>query len=115
MKRTSVIYALSLAAIAVPYGLLPLAYGCGSDNCSIQSGLHKAETGQPATTTTGKVSREYQRLAQNPKAQLCTQARQMYEQCRQQWVNIGGGSTGQAGAFKECMEKYRQFMASMGC
>lgn len=53
------------------------------------------------------------RLADN--AQLCTQIRANYQQCKQSWENIGGGDSGQAGAFKQCMQAYYNAGVAAGC
>jgi hypothetical protein len=45
----------------------------------------------------------------------CGQIRQAYNQCKQSWQNIGGGSTGQAGSFKECMDAYYKAGIAAGC
>jgi hypothetical protein len=45
----------------------------------------------------------------------CQQIRQAYNQCKQSWQNIGGGSTGQAGSFKECMDAYYKAGIAAGC
>jgi hypothetical protein len=36
----------------------------------------------------------------------CAELRRMAEQCRTNLQNIGGGSTGQAGAFRDCYNNY---------
>jgi hypothetical protein len=53
------------------------------------------------------------RLADN--AALCAQIRAKYQQCKASWQNIGGGDTGQAGAFKQCMEVYYNAGIAAGC
>lgn len=45
----------------------------------------------------------------------CPQIRQAYNQCKINWQNIGGGSSGQAGAFKDCMDAYYKAGVAAGC
>jgi hypothetical protein len=52
-------------------------------------------------------------LASNP--ELCRQLRERYQICEQNWRNIGGGNSGQAQAFKDCMDTYRQAGVAAGC
>lgn len=45
----------------------------------------------------------------------CQQIRQAYNQCKQNWQNMGGGSSGQAGSFKDCMDVYYKAGIAAGC
>jgi hypothetical protein len=58
-------------------------------------------------------TRGFTRLAQN--AQLCQQIQQNYAQCKKNWEDMGGGTSGQAGSFKQCMDTYYQAGIAAGC
>ncbi|WP_172746203.1 hypothetical protein [Neorhizobium sp. T7_12] len=45
----------------------------------------------------------------------CAHFRSAYATCERSWRNIGGGSSGQAGSFKACMDVNRNAMISLGC
>lgn len=45
----------------------------------------------------------------------CGPLRAHYQQCERSWRNIGGGTTGQAGSFYECMRTYQNAMIAAGC
>jgi hypothetical protein len=45
----------------------------------------------------------------------CGRLRSNYATCERSWRNIGGGSSGQAGSFKACMDVNRNAMISLGC
>jgi len=51
-------------------------------------------------------------LAQNSD---CDQARNNADTCWDSWNNIGGGSSGQAGAFKQCVQVYCTLLQSHAC
>lgn len=53
-------------------------------------------------------------LAQGTAA-MCQQALANASNCYRNWQNIGGGSSGQAGSFKECVQVYCQAMTAGGC
>jgi hypothetical protein len=46
---------------------------------------------------------------------FCPQVRANYHNCRTSWINIGGGSTGQAGSFQQCMKTYQNAAIAGGC
>jgi hypothetical protein len=50
-------------------------------------------------------------MAQN----ACPQLQANAQQCHSSWRNMGGGSSGQAGSFKQCYEMYCQAMIAAGC
>lgn len=52
------------------------------------------------------------RMAESP---LCPTAYQNAEQCHRNWKGIGGGSSGQAGSFRECLKVYCNAMIAGGC
>ena len=49
------------------------------------------------------------------KQQLCAQLRANYDKCASSWKSLGGGNSGQAGSFQECMNVYRNAMIAAGC
>lgn len=52
------------------------------------------------------------RVAQNSD---CKQAKDNATTCWQNWNNMGGGTDGQAGSFRQCMQLYCTLLASHGC
>lgn len=52
------------------------------------------------------------RLAQNSN---CDEARKNANTCRTNWNNIGGGTSGQAGAFYQCWKNYCVLLQSHAC
>jgi hypothetical protein len=60
-----------------------------------------------------KISGHQTQIAQN--AELCRQLQASYNQCEQSWRSLGGGTSGQAGSFYECMQTYRNAMIAAGC
>lgn len=53
------------------------------------------------------------RLAQSSAA--CDRIQQAYTQCKMSLRNIGGGDSGQAGAFRQCMDAYYKAGVAAGC
>jgi hypothetical protein len=52
------------------------------------------------------------RLAQNAD---CQQAAQNADTCYKNWQNMGGGTSGQAGAFHDCLRQYCLLLAGHSC
>ncbi|MGA2056134.1 MAG: hypothetical protein ABSG88_12555 [Bradyrhizobium sp.] len=52
------------------------------------------------------------KLAQNSD---CDQARNNANSCRSSWTNIGGGTSGQAGAFYQCWKTYCTLLQAHAC
>lgn len=53
------------------------------------------------------------RLAQSSAA--CDQIQKAYSQCKMRLRDIGGGDSGQAGAFRQCMDAYYKAGVAAGC
>lgn len=72
-------------------------------------------TDTSATTTTTELTRHAPyspRLAQNSD---CDQARGLADTCWDSWQNIGGGHSGQAESFYQCMKNYCILLQAHGC
>ncbi|GEP06036.1 hypothetical protein [Methylobacterium oxalidis] len=54
-------------------------------------------------------------VTRSNQSSACPKFRENRDICYQRWNNIGGGSSGQAGAFKECYETYNNAMIAAGC
>lgn len=46
---------------------------------------------------------------------MCPIARENADTCHSNWESLGGGSSGQAGSFRDCTAVYCQAMIAAGC
>lgn len=56
-----------------------------------------------------------QKRFQVAESDLCAKLRANYKTCEANWKSVGGGSTGQAGSFKDCMQVYYNAGVASGC
>ena len=66
------------------------------------SGVQQSQGGTAPNLTTNKGS-------------ICPELLRQYNHCKREWENIGGGSSGQAGAFKQCWEDRYNAGIAAGC
>jgi hypothetical protein len=76
--------------------------GSGLDPATLQ-GIMNFGTSMPRASTPARAPSG---LSSGANSSACQELRRMAEQCRTNLQNIGGGSTGQAGAFRECYNNY---------